>query len=88
MGAISPMHLILILAVALLVIGPGKLPETGAALGKAMREFRDAMNGVEPTPTSATAIDPEPAAIASPGSVDPSPEPAATSDVATGGEEA
>jgi sec-independent protein translocase protein TatA len=36
------MHLILILGVALLVIGPGKLPETGAALGRAIREFRRA----------------------------------------------
>ncbi len=45
MGALSPWHLILILAVALLVIGPGKLPETGAALGKAIRSFRDAVEG-------------------------------------------
>ena len=46
MGAITPMHLILILAVALLVIGPGKLPETGAALGKAIRQFKDAADGI------------------------------------------
>ena len=45
MGALTPVHLILILAVALLVIGPGKLPETGAALGRAIREFRDATDG-------------------------------------------
>ncbi len=45
MGALSPVHLIIILVVALLVIGPGKLPETGAALGRAVREFRDAMDG-------------------------------------------
>jgi sec-independent protein translocase protein TatA len=57
MGAISPMHLILILAVALLVIGPGKLPETGAALGKAMREFRDAMNGIDEQPESVAGPD-------------------------------
>ncbi len=46
MGALTPMHLILILAVALLVIGPGKLPETGAALGKAIRQFKDAADGI------------------------------------------
>jgi sec-independent protein translocase protein TatA len=46
MGAITPTHLILILAVALLVIGPGRLPETGAALGRAIRQFRDALDGV------------------------------------------
>lgn len=43
MGALSPTHLIVILVVALLVLGPGKLPESGEALGKAVREFRRAM---------------------------------------------
>ena len=38
MGALSPIHLVLILIIALFVIGPGKLPETGAALGKALRK--------------------------------------------------
>jgi TatA/E family protein of Tat protein translocase len=37
------MHLIIILVVALLILGPGKLPETGEALGKAIREFRRAV---------------------------------------------
>lgn len=41
---ITPLHLIVVLVVAMLVLGPGKLPETGAALGKAMREFRHAMS--------------------------------------------
>ncbi len=45
MGALSPWHLILVLAVALLVLGPGKLPETGAAIGKAIRSFREAVEG-------------------------------------------
>ena len=51
MGALSPIHLIIVLAIALLVIGPGKLPETGAALGRAIRDFRQAMDG---TPEAAT----------------------------------
>lgn len=42
MAGLSPTHLILILVVALLVLGPGKLPETGAALGRAIKEFRKA----------------------------------------------
>lgn len=45
MGELSPAHLILVLVVAVLVLGPGKLPETGAALGRALRDFRIAMNG-------------------------------------------
>ena len=39
MGALSPVHLIIVLVIALLVIGPGKLPETGAALGRAIRRL-------------------------------------------------
>ena len=35
-------ELILILVIALVVFGPGKLPEIGNALGKAIREFRRA----------------------------------------------
>lgn len=46
MAGLTPAHLILILVIALIVIGPGKLPETGAALGKALRSFKDATNGV------------------------------------------
>lgn len=37
---IGPMELILILIIALIVFGPGRLPEIGAALGKSIREFR------------------------------------------------
>jgi sec-independent protein translocase protein TatA len=39
---IGPGELLLILAIALLVIGPGRLPDVGAALGKSLREFRKA----------------------------------------------
>jgi sec-independent protein translocase protein TatA len=45
MGALSPLHLVVILVVALLIIGPGKLPETGKALGTAIRDFRRAVDG-------------------------------------------
>jgi sec-independent protein translocase protein TatA len=45
MGALTPAHLLIILVVALVVLGPGKLPETGAALGTALRRFRDAVDG-------------------------------------------
>lgn len=55
MGAITPLHLLIVLVVALLVLGPGNLPEVGAALGKAMREFRkatsDAQEATSPSPT-------------------------------------
>ena len=50
MDGITPAHLILVLVIALLVLGPGKLPEAGAALGKSLREFRSAMSDTERTP--------------------------------------
>jgi sec-independent protein translocase protein TatA len=50
MGALSPAHLVIILVVALLVIGPGKLPETGAALGRAIRDLRQALEGKDEQP--------------------------------------
>ena len=37
---LSPGHLLLIVLVALLIFGPGKLPEFGAAAGKTIREFK------------------------------------------------
>jgi sec-independent protein translocase protein TatA len=43
---IGPVELILILVVALIVFGPRQLPEIGASLGKALREFRQMSQGV------------------------------------------
>lgn len=40
--SIGPWELILILGVALIVIGPGKLPEVGRALGQTLVEFKKA----------------------------------------------
>ncbi len=42
-GLFQPMHLLIILAIALIVMGPKKLPELGAGLGKGIREFKKAM---------------------------------------------
>jgi len=41
----QPTHLLLILVVALLVLGPKRLPEAGRALGNGIRDFRNAMSG-------------------------------------------
>ena len=45
MGALQPMHLIIVLVIVLLVFGPGKLPELGRAIGDGMRELKRATNG-------------------------------------------
>lgn len=44
MPNIGPTELIVILAIALLVLGPKKLPEVGKSLGKGIREFKDGIS--------------------------------------------
>ncbi|HXX58962.1 MAG TPA: twin-arginine translocase TatA/TatE family subunit [Thermodesulfovibrionales bacterium] len=43
-GLFQPMHLIIILAIALIIFGPGKLPQIGAGLGQSIREFKKALS--------------------------------------------
>jgi sec-independent protein translocase protein TatA len=38
------MHLLLILLIVLIIFGPGKLPELGGSLGKAIRNFKKAFS--------------------------------------------
>jgi sec-independent protein translocase protein TatA len=45
MGIESPVHLIFIAAIALIVLGPKRLPDLARSLGHGMREFREAMSG-------------------------------------------
>jgi sec-independent protein translocase protein TatA len=80
-GALSPWHLILVLGIALIVLGPGKLPETGAAIGKAIRTFQDAVNGRDEitaahAATAAGAMAPAPATVPSPATAAPAGAPA------------
>ena len=46
-GLFQPMHLIVILFIALMVFGPKKLPELGKGLGDGIRSFKDSMRGKE-----------------------------------------
>jgi sec-independent protein translocase protein TatA len=73
MSGLTPTHLLLILAVALIVIGPGKLPEVGAALGKSIREFKRATGDLTDTLTTPQANPPAPQAP--PPAAYPSPAP-------------
>lgn len=45
-GLFQPTHLLLVLAIALLIFGPRKLPELGQGLGKGIRGFKDALKGI------------------------------------------
>jgi len=39
------MELIVVLAIALIVLGPKRLPDAGKSVGKGMREFKEALSG-------------------------------------------
>jgi sec-independent protein translocase protein TatA len=44
--SIGPMELVVVLVIALLVLGPKRLPEVGRSVGKGMREFKDSLSGI------------------------------------------
>ena len=48
MGSLGPAELIIIALIALLIFGPKKLPDLGAGLGKAIRDFKGAIKEPEP----------------------------------------
>jgi TatA/E family protein of Tat protein translocase len=76
----GPLELVIILVIALLILGPGRLPDVGSALGKSIREFRKASSDigdslkVETTPLPPTPQEAPPA---------PAPTVAATTPAAT-----
>jgi len=53
-GLFQPVHLVVVLFIALLVFGPKKLPELGRGLGDGIRSFKNSMREEE---TSAKEID-------------------------------
>ncbi len=78
----GPMELIIILVIALIILGPGRLPDVGSALGKSIREFRKASSDIQESvkvdiSTTPTAAAPQPP-VAAPQLpvVAPTPEPA------------
>ena len=85
MPNIGPVELIIILVIALIVIGPGRLPDVGAALGKSIREFRKASTDI----TDATRVDTSPLPPTAPAATPPTmaapvaPAPTATAPVTT-----
>ncbi len=52
MPGIGPMELVIVLVIALLVLGPKRLPEAGRSLGRGMRNFKSSLTGddAEPAP--------------------------------------
>ncbi len=90
MPNIGPVELIIILVIALLILGPGRLPDVGSALGKSIREFRKAATDVQdsvkldaapatpaapPAPAAAAAPVAAPAAVPAPNTLTATAEP-------------
>ena len=42
---VGPGELVVVLIIALIVLGPKRLPEVGRSIGHGMREFKDSLNG-------------------------------------------
>ena len=57
-GLLQPGHLLIILIIALLIFGPGKLPELGSSLGKGIREFKRSIDGSTDGPAPAASVQP------------------------------
>ncbi len=75
MPFINPGHfwlILLLLIVVLIIWGPGKLPDVGAGMGRAIREFRKATNEVKDSVVNASATHSEPS---SPGGNSTAPKP-------------
>ena len=53
-----PLWLVVILVIVLIIFGPGRLPELGNAVGKAMREFRKAASEITNEVTNAAKAEP------------------------------
>jgi sec-independent protein translocase protein TatA len=62
-GLFQPMHLLLILGIALLFFGPKRLPELGKGLGASIRDFKDAMSGSKPEEKSTSQLEAPKAAV-------------------------
>lgn len=79
---LQPTHLLFVLVVALLVLGPKRLPEASRAIGQGIRDFRMAMSGEGQehagiaTPTAPAA----PASYETPPAFDPEPDSVATAE--------
>ena len=42
---VGPMELVIVLIIAMIVLGPKRLPEAGRSIGRGLREFKDSLSG-------------------------------------------
>ena len=73
MSGIGIPEMLIVLVIALIVLGPKKLPEAGKSLGRGMREFKDSLTGnnkddeadeLVSGPVALAEVKPVPAAVA------------------------
>lgn len=57
-GLESPAHWLIVLVIALVVLGPKRLPEAGRSLGDGMRQFKQAISGDDEPETTALTTTP------------------------------
>jgi sec-independent protein translocase protein TatA len=55
--SVGPMELAIVLIVALVILGPKRLPGAARSLGRGMREFKDSLTGREPEAAHAHELD-------------------------------
>ncbi|HEV8633967.1 MAG TPA: twin-arginine translocase TatA/TatE family subunit [Chloroflexota bacterium] len=70
-GLFQPTHLLIIMGIALVVFGPGKLGDIGGQLGRGIREFKQAMTGIDDIAKDVTTV-------GDPPTVDPAAAPKST----------
>lgn len=78
-------YIVILLVVVLIIFGPGRLPELGGAVGKAMREFRKATTELTNEVTTAAQAQPAQAQPAPATPAPPAPAPAVASESAAKG---
>ena len=64
MDIFAPSHLLILLLIILVIFGPAKLGDVGGALGRAIRDFKKAMNEPEQPPQTTRAASPPASATA------------------------
>ena len=50
MPNIGPMEIVIVCVIALIVLGPKRLPDAGKSLGKGIREFKNGISGNDEKP--------------------------------------
>jgi sec-independent protein translocase protein TatA len=66
MDIFAPSHLLILLLIILVIFGPAKLGDVGGALGRAIRDFKKAMNEPDQQSAAKAASTPSPTAATPP----------------------